>query len=192
MQQGIVAEKKNHPLLGNLTSKIEEIFFFLISKAEEKLTKEEINRIIESPDQSGTTVFMGASYLSKNISGWILDRNIDVAFVDHQWLTPQFKFESNVEKILKKGINPFVVDYTGISQNDRQNLENIDRKLLEPFLTGKITEEKTEVFYSFQDSECNKECGNPCKDKMLKFKLYTGKRNFKNGKRGKARSERPS
>ena len=45
MNQGLVVERKNHPLLRSLMSKIEEIFFFLISKAEEKLTEEEINRI---------------------------------------------------------------------------------------------------------------------------------------------------
>ena len=82
MQQGILANMKNHSLFGNLMSKIEEIFFFLISAAEEHLDEEEIDRILESPDHLGQTVFMNASYLSEKISGWILDRNIDVAFVD--------------------------------------------------------------------------------------------------------------
>ena len=56
--------------------------------------------------------------------------------------------------------------------------------MLEPFLTGKIDEERTEAYYSFHDSKCSEKCENLCKDKMLKFKLYTGKRNFKNGKKG--------
>ena len=184
MQQGIVAARKNHPLLELLMSRIEEIFFFLISAAEKHLDEKEIDRIIESPDHSGDTVFGSASYLSKKMSGWILDRDIDVAFVDDAWLTPEFVFESNVEKMLKKGINPFVVDYSGNTQFAFNNLENIDQKLFEPFITGKITKEKTEVFYSFQDSECNGNCENSCQDKMVKFKLYTGKRNFQNGKRG--------
>ena len=183
MKHGIVAQKKKHPLLENLMSKIEEIFFFLISAAEEHLDEKEIDRIIESPNHSGQTVFMGACYLSQKISGWILERNIDVAFVDHQWLTAQFWFKSNVEKMLEKGINPFVVCYTGKSEIDLRNFEHIDQKLLEPFITGKITGE-TETFYSFHDSVCNENCEYSCKDKMLKFKLYTGKRNFKDGKRG--------
>ena len=127
---------------------------------------------------------MLASLLSKKISGWILERNIDVAFVDDKWLTPEFIFESNIEKMVKKEINPFVVNYTGISQYDRRNFENIDQKLLVPFINGKITEERTEAFYSFQDSKCNEKYEKSCKDKMLKFKLYTGKRNFKNEKSG--------
>ena len=188
MTQGIVADQKNHPLLRNSTlmSKIEEIFFFLISAAEEHLDEEKIDRIIESPDLGGQTVFSHSSHLSEKISGWILDRNIDVTFVDGSWLTPQFKFESNVEKMLKKGINPFVVPHSEKSEfvHRQINFENIDQKLLEPFLTGKITEERTAAYYSFQDSECTKKCENSCQDKMLKFKLYTRKRNFENEKKG--------
>ena len=187
MNQGIIENNQNHPSFGNLISKIEEIFFFLISAAEEHLDKEKIDRIIESPDHGGATVLTIASGLSEKISGWILNRNIDVAFVDHQWLTPQFIFKSNVEKMLKKGINPFVIRYDGKSEfvvRKERIFRNIDQKWLEPFITGKIIAEKTEVYYSFQDSECSEKCENSCKDKMLKFKLYTGKRNFKNGKTG--------
>ena len=61
-------------------------------------------------------------------------------------MTPQFWFESNVEKMLKKGINPFVVNYSGKSEYGLLDFENIDQKLLEPFLTGHITEERTEAF----------------------------------------------
>ena len=184
MQQGIVAEKKKHRLLRRLMSKIEETFFFLISKAEEKMTEEEINRIIESPDHSGSTLFMGACLVSEKISEWILNRNIDVASVNDQWLTPQFIFESNFEKMLKKGINPFIVDYSGKSEFDVRNFENIDQTLLQSFITGKITNGKTEAYYSFQDSKCNHECANSCKNNMQKFKLYTGKREFQNEKTG--------
>ena len=121
MQQAHRAYHKNHRLLGNLMSKIEEIFFYLISSAEQHLDEEQINRIIESPDHGGQTDFMNASFLSKDgylggILKWILNRNIDVAFVDLKWMTASFNFESNVEKMLKKGINPFVVRYDGESE----------------------------------------------------------------------------
>ena len=184
MEQGIVAYMKNHPQLQSLMWKIEESFFFLISKAEEKMTEDEINRIIESPDHAGTTVFSLISDLSKKISKWILDRNIDVAFVDNTWMTPQFIFESNFEKMLKKGINPFVINYLGKSEFDVTNFQNIDQTLLQSFTTGKIEDGKTQAFYSFKDSECNEKCQKSCEDKMLKFKLYTGKRNFENIKKG--------
>ena len=184
MTQGIVTVQKNDPSFGNLMSKIEENFFFLISAAKEHLEEEKIDRIIESPCNSGQTVFGFVSFSSEKISGWILDRNIDVAFVDDTWLTPQFRFKSNVEKMLKKGINPFVVSYKGVSEFDNRNFENIDQKLLEAFLSGNITEARTEAYYSFRDSKCSDKCEKSCKDKMLKFKLYTGKRKFKNGKKG--------
>ena len=186
MQQGMAAHQENHPLFGNLISRIEDIFFFLISAAKEHLDEEKINQILESPGHYGQTVFSMSSDSSEKISGWILDRNIDVAFVDGRWWTPMFWFESNFEKMLKKEINPFFVSYNRKSMFDYQRriFESIDQKFLEPFLTGEISEERTEVYHSFQDSECSEICENLCKDKMLKFKLYTGKRNFKNGKKG--------
>ena len=184
MDQAIGAVEKIHPLFSNLMSKIEEIFFILISATKEHCKEEEIDRILESPDRSGQTVFGLASILSEKISGWILERDIDVAFVDNKWHTPQFYFESNLEKMLKKGINPFVVRHDGGSEFDRRNFEKVDQKLLNSFISGKIIEERTDVYYSFQDSECSEKCEKSCKDKMLKFKLYTGKRNFETGKRG--------
>ena len=118
------------------------------------------------------------------ISGWILDRNIDVAFVDVRWMTPEFIFESNFERMLKKGINPFVVKYMGKSEFDQRNFGNIDKNLLQSFITGKIIGGKTEAYYSFQDSKCNHKCPKSCKDNMKKFKLYTGKRAFESEKIG--------
>ena len=184
MHQGIIAFRRNHPVLKNLMLEIEETFFFLISAFEKHSDDEKINRVLESPDHSGQTVFLNASTKSEKISGWILDRDIDVAFVDAKWMTPIFYFKSNFEKMLKKGINPFVVHFEGESEFHRRNFENIDQNLLKPFLSGKITKQRTEVFYSFQDSKCNENCESSCKDKMLKFKLYTGERNFKFGKSG--------
>ena len=148
------------------------------------MTVEEINRIIESPDHSGETVFSHACNLSENISEWILNRNIDVAFVDNMWRTSIFLFESNVEKMIKKGINPFVVDYSGKAEFELQNFANIDQTLLQSFITGEITNGKTEAYYSFQDSKCNDECPKSCNDKMKKFRLYTGKREFGREQRG--------
>ena len=186
MEQGVIAYQKNHSLFGKLMSNIENFFFFLIAAAKKQLDEEKIDRILESPDHGGQTVFSIACILSEKISGWILNRNIDVAFVDDKWLTPQFSFKSNVEKMLKKGINPFVVHYEEDSQFITYQIKfvKIDQKLLEPFITGEITKERTEAFYSFHDSECSEKCESSCKDKMLKFKLYTGKRTFENRKTG--------
>ena len=172
--------KKNHPLIGNLMSKIEDIFFFLISAAEEHLDDKKIDRILESPNRSGLTVFNVVSCLSDKISIWILYRNIDVAFVFYQGSTPIFKFESNVEKMLEKGINPFVVRCDGKSEYDNLKNIEIDQKLLLPFITGM---KETAAFYSFRDSLCSEKCEKSCEDKMRKFKLYTGKRNFKTFKK---------
>ena len=180
MEQGINAYIKNNPLIGNLKSKIEDIFFFLISAAEEHLDDKKIDRILESPCRSGYTVFWIASCFSEKISGWILDRNIDVAFVCYKGTTPIFQFDSNVEKMLEKGINPFVVDCDGKSEYDNRKNIGIDQKLILPFITEM---KETAAFYSFHDSVCSEKCEKSCKDKMRKFKLYTEKRNFKTYKK---------
>ena len=184
MEQGVIAYQKNHSLFGKLMSNIENFFFFLIAAAKKQLDEEKIDRILESPDHGGQTVFSIACILSEKISGWILNRNIDVAFVDNMWRTSIFLFESNVEKMIKKGINPFVVDYSGKAEFELQNFANIDQTLLQSFITGEITNGKTEAYYSFQDSKCNNECPKSCDDKMKNFRLYTGKREFGSEKRG--------
>ena len=89
-----------------------------------------------------------------------------------------------LRKNAKKGNQPFCRRLFGKSEFEYRNFENIDQTLLERFIIGKITDEKTQVFYSFNDSVCDADCKESCEDKMLKFKLYTGKRNFENGKRG--------
>ena len=94
--------------------------------------------------------------------------------------------------MLQKGINPFVVDSTGTSSysHDNFNFRNINRnkkkreKLLKPFLSEKIANEKTEVYFSFDDSRCNQHCEKACRDKMRRFKLYTGKIKFDQEKLG--------
>ena len=164
---------------------IEETFFLLISVAKRRIGEEQIDRIIEKPDKLGQTFFSSASFLSEKISKWILnERLIDVAFVDNRWSTPQFAFETNHEKMLEKGVNPFVSNYLEKSEFNLRNFEGIHQNLLQRFINGKITEQRTEAFYSFQDSECNEECESSCKDKMLKFKLYTGRKIFANEKKG--------
>ena len=184
MQQSIALGRfENIPMENrrNLTRKIQETFFTLIRAGEQKLGKEKIDNILESPDHAGQTVFMKASFFSLEISEWILNRNIDVAFVDIRWVTPQFIYEENFEKMLIKGVNPFVVSFRGKTEFGLRNFENIDEKFLEKFIYGKPSDQKTHAFYSFKDSECNEECKKSkikCEDKMLKFKLYTGKRTF--------------
>ena len=172
--------------------RLEKIFFLLISVAEKKIGSEKIDRIIESPDDGGVTVFMAVSDFSEKISSWILDRNIDVAFVNTKWNTPHFHFHSVVEKMLIKDVNPFVVglDEKSAYSYFASSFRNINRnkkkreKLLKPFLIGKIADEKTEVYFSFDASKCDRKCDKACRDQMRKFRLYTGKRNFNQEKKG--------
>ena len=186
MEKGIVADNNDHPQRSRLVPEIEETFFFIVEKATAQIGGERLDRVIEAPDKSGHTVFLSASYLSEKISAWILEREIDVAFVDTKWMTPAFKFPNLVEKMVRKGINPFIVRYDGKSQYELRhgNFENMEEENLKPFLLGPISREKTAVSYSFVDSNCGSKCGNSCGNRMRKFKIYTGRKQFENEKRG--------
>ena len=186
MTKGIIANNNDHPQRSRLVSEIEEIFFFLVEKAAAQIGGERLDRLIEAPDRSGQTVFRFASDMSEKISAWILERDIDVAFVDDTWQTPLFWFPNLVEKMARKGINPFIVDHTGDSEYEfrPRKFKNLDDEFLKPFFLGPISGEKTAVSYSFVDSNCGPKCGNSCGNQMRRFKIYTGRKKFKNEKFG--------
>ena len=178
------AQENGSLILRELMDKIEETFvnFLYFAKEYDIVTNENLCRIIEMPDDFGRTFFSYVSCLSEKISSWILSNNIDISFVDSQWSTAEFEFIHLVPKMLKKGINPFVVDISGSPKYAQFKFQNIDQNLLTPFLTGSLREEKTAAEYSFEDSECGPECLESCDDKMKRFKLYTRRRKFKNEK----------
>ena len=186
MNQGIRAKNNRHPQRSDLVCEIEEVFFFLVDKAEAKIGGERLDRVIEAPDKSGVTVFISASKWSEKIAVWILEREIEVAFVDHKWMTPQFIFPNSVEKMALKGINPFVVRYDEKSEYSSRPSKfiNIDKEVLTRFLIGEMSNEKTAAFYSFVDSNCGTDCAANCGDKMRAFKLYTGAKKIENEKSG--------
>ena len=186
LDHAIVGFNTFHPRLPSFVSETEEVFFFLVQKAEAKIGREKLNRIIEAPDQAGDTVFKLAILFSTKLAGWILDSDIDVDFVDSTWRTARFHPPTLVRKMMLMGINPFIVSYSGFSefQLRPENFKNIDKKLLKPFLLGRISSAKTAAFYSFVDSTCGPKCGKKCGDKMKKFKLYTGRKKIENEKLG--------
>ena len=108
IEQAVRAQKKleiQDPKAIRLLAKTEEAFFFLLAAAEEKLGKEKLYKMLETPEDSGQTLFMKVSVLSEKIATWILDREIDVNYIDHDWSYPQFKFDKLVSKMIDKGIS---------------------------------------------------------------------------------------
>ena len=102
--------------LSYIVTECEDTFFLLVDIAERNVGKHRLDRIIERPDDFGQTVFSNASCLSEKITAWILDQNICVEFVDHQWLTGQFDFPLLAQKMIQKNINPFIIKYSGKSE----------------------------------------------------------------------------
>ena len=186
LEQETAAARKHHPQLSRLAVETEETFFFLVEKVEAKIGEEKLNCLLEKPDHSGETLFHAVSYLQENLASWILDRNIEVNFIDSKWLTPQFAFPNLVEKMLRKGVNPFIMAYNGKSlyENYFTNFENIDDELLNRFLIGQKSDKRTAASYSFVDSNCGDKCRADCDDKMERFKLKNGQRKLKTKKYG--------
>lgn len=94
-----------------LVSAIEDRFFNLV-KAGEKYGYD-TDAIIEKPDRIGSTVFEPATLFSGKICNYILSRNIRVNNILLNFVYPVFNLyilgPDNIEKMLKKGINPKVI-----------------------------------------------------------------------------------
>ena len=141
------------PIPKNFLSEAEDSFFYLALAVEEKIGCEKLNRIIESPGETGETVFKACLW-SEAISRWILDREIDVTFIDDNWQHGAFRFDSLVNDMLQKGISPFIVQRSGLTQYETSphTFEKISKKKVKIVLGGKAQipgESLLLLFYRF-------------------------------------------
>ena len=73
---------------------IEKMYFHLIGYAEKNLTAKELKQILEEPMQTGETLFSAASYNSLPIASDLINRNIEINFINDLFMTPQARFYS--------------------------------------------------------------------------------------------------
>ena len=95
----------------HLIPAIEERFFMMVDAG--KKYAYSTNALIEKPTFLGSTVFEAASLFSKKICKYILDQNIRVNCIQHNFIYPVFNWiifdDKMIEKMLLKGINPKII-----------------------------------------------------------------------------------
>ena len=154
--------------VSKLIDQAEEIFFILIDEGQKRGFN--TDEILEIPDSTGQTCFMIASIKSKKITNYIIQRNIKINSIDSRMMIPQFKYEDLSIKMMEKGINPNIIDYTGYSQVQRYPdsfKSKESQELLKKF--------QKSIHYSINDIKCDKDCPTDCPSSFKKYYYKEGK-----------------
>jgi len=85
----------------------------------------------------------------------------------------QFYFPSLTVDMLKRGVNPFVVDYDGDTQFNyfNKNFKSVPKNILEKYSPSLNS---TEVYYATHEIKCGSNCSSKCSDKMKGAVFYEG------------------
>ena len=75
--------------------------------------------------------------------------------------------------MLKRGVNPFVVDYDGETQYDyfHNNFAHVPKHMLQKY-SNKMS--STAIYYSTHEIKCDINCPAKCPDQMCAFEMKTG------------------
>ena len=107
------ALRKPKAELSKLAYRTERIFFFLVKQGIKNGYN--IGSILEIPDSTGGTCFQAATTFSSKIMKFILDRAIKVNIIRLDMQVPAFYYSDLTIQMMKKGINPYVIDDEGHS-----------------------------------------------------------------------------
>ena len=99
--------------MSKLVAKTEEIFFFLVVQGIKNGNN--VGSILEIPDSMGGTCFQIAATCSTKIIMFILKSDMKVNSITSDMMVPGFNYSDFTIQMMKKGINPFVIDYKGQS-----------------------------------------------------------------------------
>ena len=153
--------------LVSLVMKTEEIFFFLVEQGNKNGYN--VDAILEIPDDIGSTCFDAASICSFNICNYIIARNIKVNSITTYMMVPSFKSSKLTIQMLKKGINPYVIDFTGTDQihYNPSSFENEEAKRL-------LATMPRSVHFSIEDIHCEESCPADCTSEFKRFYYKNG------------------
>ena len=147
--------KVPYPVYIALIPKIEELFFYCIHEGSKHGF--DIDSVLEIRSVRGHTCFQIASSMSKKITNYLLGRSIKINSIDMNSMIPEFKFPDLSSQMMKKGVNPYVIDDAGISEVEN-NLSSFDssesKSLLASFPRS--------IHYSIEDINCFRECPVDC------------------------------
>ena len=128
-----------------------------------------VDSILTIPDLHGATCFLIASDCSENICFYFLDRNIKLNSITIDMTTPDFQFPTLSAKMMKRGVNPHVIDRNGYSQIDyypSSFQSERAKRLLATFPRS--------VHFSIEDIKCPATCQADCSSSFEKFYYKNG------------------
>ena len=159
--------KKPQAELKKLVSKTEIVFDFLVEEGNKRGFN--VDEILEIPDSLGGTCFAIASQCSKKIMKYIIGRGIKVNSIQTDMMVPAFKYPDLAVPIMKKGINPHVISYSGNSQIDDYpaRFKSDEAKQL-------LAQFPRSIHFSIEDIKCAKICPSDCPSALKKFYFKNG------------------
>ena len=151
--------------LAKLVKETEKVFEFLVKEGNKYGFN--VDSILEIPDSTGATCFTIASNCSEKISNYIIARPIQVNYITIHMVTPFFEYPNLAIRMMKKEINPYVIDYGGDSQFDfiseeAQNYASKEKKF------------PRSIHFSIKDVNCRITCSTNCSSNLRKFVCKNG------------------
>ena len=150
-----------------LVKQTEEVFDFLVKEGIKN--EYDVESILEIPNSVGETCFSIASDFSEKICNYIIKRRIKVNSIRADMAIPKFTFSTLSSQMMKKTINPHVIDFYGASQvddNPTSFKSEEGKQLLAKFPRS--------MHYSIEDIECPASCPANCPSQFKKFYSKNG------------------
>ena len=147
--------KTHHSVYKALIPKIEALFDYCIQEGSKRGF--DIDSVLEIPSVRGHTCFQIASSMSEKITKYILDRPIKINSIDMNLMIPEFKFADLSSQMMLRGVNPYVIDYAGISEaeNNSFSFDSSESKSL-------LASFPRSIHYSIEDINCFQDCPVDC------------------------------
>ena len=159
--------KQTENMMTKLIADIEMAFFLLVDQCDHYGFN--TNLILEHAHSSGITVFSITSSCSERISALILNRDIMINSIDAKMVTPLYRYPKLVVPMLKKNLNPKVIEYCGAGNLDAFKTNFATKKASELLNTFPRS-----IHYSLEDIECKVGCQVQCDSKFKKYFFKNG------------------
>ena len=145
----------------NLVLKTEEVFFFLVEQGNKNGYN--VDAILEIPDSNGETCFQSAATFSLKIMLYIIKRGIKVNSIRSDMVNwkPGFTYFDFANQVMKKGINPYVIDCDGDSaiRMYPSSFESDEAK-------RSLSTFSRSIHFSIENIECEQSCSADCPSKF--------------------------
>ena len=151
----------------NLVPKTEDVFDLLVKEG--NVNGFNVDAILELPDATGSTCYNIASCCSQKICNYFIERDIKLNSINTDMVVPSFQYPDLAVTMMKKGVNPHIIDYKGNSKLalHPSSFENDEAKdLLEKIPRS--------AHYSIEDIQCQKTCPAECSSRFSKFYCKNG------------------